>query len=68
MSARAREPLAQLVDHHPPAELGESLVDVVRDGKAHGGTGEARAILTQPVGLREARARCLRNAIMAPLL
>ena len=38
-----REPLAQLVDHHPPVELGESLVDVVgRDGEAHGGTKRKR--------------------------
>ena len=33
------QPLAQLVDHHPPVELREALVDVVgRDGEAHGGT------------------------------
>ena len=32
------QPLAQLVDHHPPVELGKALVDVVgRDGEAHGG-------------------------------
>ena len=31
------KPLAQLVDHHPPVELREPLVDVVgRDGETHG--------------------------------
>ncbi len=36
VGGQAVEPVAQLVDHHPPVELREPLVDVVGgDGEAH---------------------------------